>query len=285
MLLDKLKEKENFSEIEQAIIDYILKNKQKISTMSIRELAKATYTSPATIVRLCQKVDMEGYLQFRIELNSEIREAIKFSHDISENLPFQKEDTLDSIAHNLANISIRGIQESLAMFDYPQLEKIISALQSCKYIDIYGEGSSLLCACEFKSKMNRLGKPVFMEESFSAQKYQAANSEIDHIAILISHSGERDSIIKIAKILKQKKIITIAITSKKENAIQTLAKYHLYTGSNENQELLGKLETFSSHIATAYVLNCLYSFLYTKNYNQNLKRTQRNEKLFEDILK
>ncbi|WRK54774.1 hypothetical protein SD457_07710 [Coprobacillaceae bacterium CR2/5/TPMF4] len=50
----------NFSNSEKNIAKYILDNGENVLNLSIKELAKETYTSPATIVRLCQKLGLDG---------------------------------------------------------------------------------------------------------------------------------------------------------------------------------------------------------------------------------
>ena len=58
----------DFTQSEKEISEYILNHGDAILNMSIKELAKKTYTSPATIVRLCQKLNYKGYNDFKIEL-------------------------------------------------------------------------------------------------------------------------------------------------------------------------------------------------------------------------
>ena len=69
-LLKKLEIAENFSESEKSIAQYILQNSEEVLNLSTIELAKKTYTSPATITRLCQKLDFKGYNDFKISLSS-----------------------------------------------------------------------------------------------------------------------------------------------------------------------------------------------------------------------
>ena len=54
-LIDRIAEYNGFSDVETTIRDYVLKNINDISNMSIYDLAKETYTSPATIVRFCRR--------------------------------------------------------------------------------------------------------------------------------------------------------------------------------------------------------------------------------------
>jgi len=65
----KLKEfKKEASATEKAIIDYILKNPEETSRLTIYKLAEKTYTSPSSIIRLCKKNGYSGFKEFSKEL-------------------------------------------------------------------------------------------------------------------------------------------------------------------------------------------------------------------------
>lgn len=278
MLIHKLKKQEDFSSSEKEVANYILEHPKEIINMSIREIAKKTYSSPTTILRLCRKVGMKGFQEFRIAFNTEMSSEI-FNSEVNEDIPFYDEDSLNSIANNIATINIRGIQDTLSNFDFDLMNEIIKLFKKGAYIDIYGDGSSLLSASEFRLKMLRLGINVHIEENFSNQCYQAVNSNIHHVAILISHSGESLNVTKILKILKKQNTKCIAITSDKNSTIAKQADFVIQNGSYENLYLTKKLEMYSSHTAVHFILDCLYSFYYINNYAENLKKSKEKETL------
>ena len=59
-LIKQLQEKEDFSEAEGMIADYLLENFRLIAGMTTRQLAKAAYTNSAAIVRFSQKLGFGG---------------------------------------------------------------------------------------------------------------------------------------------------------------------------------------------------------------------------------
>lgn len=279
MILKKLQKAEDFSELEEGLARYILAHKKDISYMSIRELADASYTSTSTVLRLCRKVGVAGFTEFRLRWNTEVKDDIQYGDEVDENVPFQLSDSFTDISDHIANIYMRGIQETLALMDYQKLKRIVMQMETCQYIDIYGEGSSLSSAYEFRNKMLRLGRPVRIEEGHTAQQYQALNSDANNYAIIISHSGENSDTNEIAKILEYRNIPMLAITSDSNSTLARLANELIYTGSDENKSLITKLETFSSHTSTHFILDCLYCFLYVKNYELNNQKTKENEQL------
>lgn len=279
MIIRKLKEKEDFTSIEKGIAEYILTNGKDISKLSIRELAEMTFSSTSTITRLCHKLGVNGYSEFKILFNTEYQESIKYSKEYDENVPFQKKDSIQSIVGSIANINIRGIQESMELINYEKLNKAVQKLSECRGIHIFGQGSSLMSACEFKTKILRLGRQVYVEMDFASQMYQAAGADPNDVAIVISYSGENKEVLDIVRILKRKHISMIAITSEKDNTLKRAIPLSLSIGTSENKTLLGKLETFSSHSGTHFVLDCLYACLYKENYEENYKSSKTIETL------
>ena len=58
----------NLNDTETNIYQYIIKNLESVLKMSVRELAEKTFVSTATIVRFCQKLDCDGFVEFKTKL-------------------------------------------------------------------------------------------------------------------------------------------------------------------------------------------------------------------------
>lgn len=74
MLLEKLEQGVNFTNHEKDVARYILDHPDKAPGMSSAELAEASFTSKATVVRLCKKLGLSGYQEFRLKLVEEINQ-------------------------------------------------------------------------------------------------------------------------------------------------------------------------------------------------------------------
>lgn len=90
-LLKKIELANNFSSVERILGKYVLENGEKVLNMSTKELAKATFTSPASIVRFCRKLEYEGYNDFKIALAAQLQYSRLSNDDINANYPFLKE--------------------------------------------------------------------------------------------------------------------------------------------------------------------------------------------------
>ena len=56
------------NDTETNIYQYVIKNINNVLKMSVRDLAEETYVSTATIVRFCQKLGCDGFVEFKTKL-------------------------------------------------------------------------------------------------------------------------------------------------------------------------------------------------------------------------
>lgn len=277
MIISKLQFQEGMSQSERALSNYILENADEVVNMNIRELAARSYSSSSTIIRLCKKVGRKGFTDFKVKLASELTVDSKLNYLVDVNVPFEAEDSFEKIADKIARISIDSISETQQAFHYARLENIVRFLLKCSKINLFGEGDSLSAAFEFKNKMLRINKYVYIENSYSEQAYQAANADHTQAALIISHSGESEGMIHIAEILKKRNVPIILITSEGDSSLCREATYLVRTGTKEKRSMMSKLTTYGSQTAVHYILDCIFSFVYVKDYYNNLNRALKNE--------
>lgn len=258
-----------FSHSEKQIARYILNHGDDVLGMSVKELAKKTYTSPATIVRLCKKIGLEGYNDFKIKYSAELQYDLHHENRIDVNFPFYKNDSYPSICHKLASLSQEVIAETIQLIDFKELEQIVDLLYSYKDIDIYGSGNSLLAAMSFQHKMMRIQRNINLKVLHGEQIFMSYNSHENRLAMIISYSGETNELIQIAKTLKEKKTPLIVLTSIGDNRLSHYADYILHIGSRE--KIFTKIAPFASQTSIEYLLNIIFSCLFQKDYEQNIQ--------------
>ena len=72
MIIDKMKTLDHLTIQEKYLMDYIINNQEDILKKNINELAKLSYTSSATISRLCKKLGFNGYKNLNINMRLNI---------------------------------------------------------------------------------------------------------------------------------------------------------------------------------------------------------------------
>lgn len=277
MIIEQLREQTNFTNVEKTLADYLLTNGFELSELSISDLAALTYTSPSTVTRFCKKLGTSGYKDFVIRFLQEYEQNLK-SEPLNVNLPFSPSDNLEKIAHKMQILNENTIRSVRSQFNYSKLRKIARRMEQADFINIFAEGTMALAALDFQSKMNRLGYMVNLNlNSCFLPSFALASTDCS-VNLLISQSGETRTILECAQIIANRRNYMVAITAHPDSRCASLADDVISMDTEEDNSLAEKIETFSSFIAAHYVLDCLYCFLFSLNYQKNIDKC-RNKAL------
>lgn len=88
----------SLNNLEMMVYHYVIKNRDKVMYMTIRELAEAAGVSTTTVLRFCRKLQCEGYSEFRVrfKLYLEQNEPQQANIGASEIMSFLKASIMTS---------------------------------------------------------------------------------------------------------------------------------------------------------------------------------------------
>lgn len=275
----KLELADGFSKSEEVVANFFLENKENALKLSTHEIANETFTSPSTIVRLCKKLGLSGYNEFKEKFLNELKYIEQHFEDIDPNIPFSEIDSNIIIANKLGKLYKETIDDTIHLLSNERLQIASYFINKATKVNIYAISNTLQITHDFKHKMLRINKDVEIMSVPDEQTLVALNSTPAHCGILISYSGESQEVLRIAKILKSKKTPTIAITTIGDNTLSTLCDCVINITSRE--KLYSKIATFSSNISIEFILDILYSCVFKFNYKKNLDYKTSNSKFID----
>ncbi len=206
MLLEKLKEQMDFTSHEKEVAAYILKHMDKIPEMSSAQLAQASFTSKATVVRLSKKLGLAGYQELKLKLVEELNQKNRLAWLLAEE-PITDQSTYRDIIQTLPVLYDKAVTNTRLALDKNVMNRINNVLQKAECIDIYGTGISYILAQSAVFKFATLGMECSAYESINGH-YLAARKDKKTIAFLISFTGGNRTVIRMAEYLKKPPIIT-----------------------------------------------------------------------------
>lgn len=265
LLTERMKEK-IFSPSEEAIIHYMFDQQGDLRQKTTKQIAAETYTHPSTLIRVAKKLGYQGWVDLRNDFNEEINYLNTHFEDIDANYPFEEEDTFLTIAHKIAALKQTTISDTLSLLNKDELEKAAALLNHAKEIKIYAINNNLFLCHDFKSQMTRIGKTVHL--CTVDQGYEAANSDSETCTILISYTGETKEIVHLLPILESRKTPIIVLTSIGDNTFTKQADCVLRMATRE--KMYSKIGSFSSTSSISFLLDTLYSCVFSQDYRQNL---------------
>lgn len=290
MLIRERLERCDFSNSEQMVIQYILKKNLAIKDMTTKEIAAQTYASPSTLVRIAHKMGYSGWNELKEAYLKEEEYLVTHFCHIDANLPFEKSDSIMSIANKIAILKKEAIDDTLSLITHDDLQNAIQIIRKSSYVNIFAVSNNLLITQEFKHNMSRIKKRVEVHALQSEIVFNACLADPTSCAIIISYSGETEILIRSIKALKANHIPIIVISSIGNNTAKQLADCILHITTRE--KLYSKIATFSTDTAIIYLLDVIYSCIFALDYDQNLETKINASRIIEsgrfsniDILK
>ncbi|EJP6472560.1 MurR/RpiR family transcriptional regulator [Clostridium botulinum] len=264
---------------EKIIVNYILKQKYNIKNKTIKEMSKDTFVNPSIFIRISKKLGYTGWSELKELFLKEITYLDSNFENIDANIPFDKNDSYISISNKLGKLSQITIKDTLSLLHNDDLENAVEILNSASDIKLFANNESILISQDFALKMNRIKKYVSICTVDGEQVFEAFNCRKNSCAIIISYSGETKRLLKTIPILKKSNIPILAITSLGNNTLANNADCVLHITTRER--LYSKISNFTSNNSIYFILDILYSCIFSKNYEKNLAHKIKVSKLVD----
>ncbi|MBB6217362.1 DNA-binding MurR/RpiR family transcriptional regulator [Anaerosolibacter carboniphilus] len=275
----KIKErKEEYTQSEVKLANYILEHTHDIYNLSVQSLADLSQTSPASVVRFCQKIGYEGFQEFKIALVKDISQSQNNDEIIYEDITIH--DSVREIMQKISQENTIAIENTLKLMDETEIERAIEAIANGRDIYIYGVGASGLVAMDFQYKLMRIKKKVSMYLDSHTQLASSVHIGKEDVAIGISYSGKTLETYKAMEMARKKGAITIAITKYGKNPLSEIADINIQVAGMENNIRVGAI---ASRIAQLTAIDVLFVGVAKKDFALVSEYIQNTRKIVEDL--
>jgi DNA-binding MurR/RpiR family transcriptional regulator len=257
---------EDLSESEKRIADFIMKEKTEVLKMPAQELADATETSAATVVRFCRTLGFKGYTELKFYIE---RELLSPS---SELIQINRNDSVKVLKQKIFQFNKQVIDETLDILDDNALEKAIKAIIKANKVDIYGEGGSGATALNAMDLMIQIGLHCNYYHDAYLEMTAASQLHPGDVAIAISHSGRARNTVDSLTEAKKQGATTICITGYSNSPLAKQSDIILNTSVNSS-EVLSDLP--AARISELSVLGVIQMGILSSNYKKHSGQIQK----------
>lgn len=213
----------------QRIGKYILENPDIVKRQTASELALATKSGPASIVRFCRAVGFAGFQDFKYALAGDLTaqryELTGDDTDVSSSL---------RIINEVSARVIVGTRETQSILDADGVERLADAMIGADRIDVYGAAVSGLIGQHLAFCLLRVGLPAHAIVDPVYAAYVAGGLGPSSVAIAISESGMTTDTVESLRRAKAAGARTAVITHRKDGPIVKYADEVLSTASIES---------------------------------------------------
>lgn len=253
------------TQTEIVIIDFILKNSDQTSRMTIYELAEKTFSSPSTIIRLCKNTGYNGYKDFINDLIYE--RALRSNYKDKKISELTQTDNVADIINKVTHKNILSLEETEELIDEKTIKESVDKLFDAEKIIIFGIGASLLVGKDAHLKFTRINKMSYVNEDWHTQLLMAKNMTERDVALVISYSGQTKEMITCTEEAKANGATIISITKTDISPINQMADYSIYVPSNELSFRSGAM---SSRMSQLNIIDIIFTSYINKVYEESI---------------
>ena len=250
--------KNNMTRVGKRIADTILATPDKIVRLSIADMSQEVDVGEASIIRFCRTMGYKGFQDFKMDLAIELATTDSQDSNTLLDAEISEVDDAYTIGLKLQSSITNVLSETLNLLDMHQVIQVVRALHTCRFVYIFGVGSSGVTATEMKHKLMRIGLRVDAETNNHFMYMQAALLRADDVAIGISHSGHAPETVHALKLAKQSGAMTVAMTHNLGSPISKIADFCLLNGNRQGR-LQG--DSIGTKTAQLFVLDLIYTLL------------------------
>ena len=225
----------SLNNLEMMVYNYVIKNRDKVMYMTIRELAEAAGVSTTTVLRFCRKLQCEGYSEFRV----------RFKLYLEQNEPQQANIGASEIMSFFKSVNN---EEFDALLD--RAVDIISTSERIIFVGAGTSGSLAKYGARFFSNIGKFSNHID-DPYFPVTNDMAKNA----LAIVLSVSGETEEILRFASQFSLHHCKVLSITSHEQSRLARLADFNL--SWHVPQTRIGGVYDITTQIPVIYILESL----------------------------
>lgn len=250
------------SPVEESVLEYLASHPAGLEKLTIQELAKATYSSNATIIRLCRKFGFSGFREFRVALGRELEQQKTVTHTVDYSYPFQEKADTAAIAQNLYSLFQESIRTVHTHLDLQQVEQVVSIIQGADRTFLFGVGDTRRTIEAFINKCAKINFFPILATQAHEHSYICSRLGPRDCAVFLSYSGQGPDFEACVKILNRRRVPVVGVTANPESYLVRQSQCCILLPNLETLDRTAKIATFSAQLSFEYLLDLIFSLLY-----------------------
>ena len=253
---------------ERIVASYIAEHYKRVAEMTVNQLADFLKVSESSIIKVCKKLNIDGYYTLRRELKEYVDEQ---ESELQED--FNQDDTPMDVVKKVFYDSILALQDTLSILNEDEFTRAVNAFDNVNKVLLFGLGGSGSIADDISHKFLKVGIDSYYYRDINMQAMAASMLKSGDVAIGISHSGSTKPVIDAMNVAKKAGATTICVTNYIKSPITEVADIKLVS-SARNSLITG--ENAVTRIVHLNIMDALYVSVVLKHKDkamENLKKT------------
>lgn len=242
---------------ERKVADYVLNHPDEIIHASVTDLAQLLNVSESTIVRFCQRLDYQGYQEFKILLARDLGAPIRDTYE-----SISPQDDVATVVRKTLQISSQALTDTLSVLNPDSIKCAKELLVTAQHVYIFGCGGSGGIAAVAGQKLLRLGLPTTVCTDPHTQTLLAGMTTSRDVVVGISYSGNNEDVVRALRVVRERRAKTVVITNYPTSPAARLADVCLLSGAAETPQFS---ESGPSRVAQLGIVDVLCTYFLLTN--------------------
>lgn len=213
------------------VAEYILEHPGEVVFLGVRDLARRTGTSTATVVRLAQALGFSGYPALLEELQRDLMERIHPTARLAATLDEIRRSGAsqeDLLRHALEQ-DATALSETAQLVAGSEFADAVTILDAARVVYICGSGLSVAPIETLAFRLRRLGLPVITAGASGAQLYNLVLPiGPDDVMVAIGSQPVSGDLVAIARFARERGATVLAITDTQVSPLHEHARVTLH---------------------------------------------------------
>lgn len=224
---------------EQRVARAVLAEPASVVELSTAELAATSGTSPATVVRACQRLGFRGFQHLRLEL-------ARAAPDPERVAPAPLDSAFDAAAGALT--------ATRATIDSETFAEVVESMVRARRILMVGNGFSSPPIQDAALRFTTVGRSVEAPLDILGQQFSARLLSVGDLCLAVSYSGANTHTLRACAAGRERGATVVAVTSYTNTPLTRLADFVLWAGAGVHEH---EADSFSARISQCTILYAL----------------------------
>lgn len=203
-----------WSDTERAILAYLIDHQREAAESSVQQVARKTYTSTSSIMRITKRLGFSGFAELKYYLRHAA--AAERTAPAEDPLALQEKD----------------VRETLELLRTADLDPVLDGIESARTVYFFGTGFAQRTAAQETAKsLMVLGIPALLIPDLTELRAGMNTFREDDLMVLVSLSGNTETSADIPDMLSYRGVPTLAVTRLGRNRMAEAARWNLHYSS------------------------------------------------------
>lgn len=232
---------DDFTPLEIDVIDYIKRQPELVTSMTLVELAQVTFASNATIVRICKKFGYSGYNEFRYDLRKKTMNqvnSLNLTHNISDSIVYMNDLIHDLHTH--------------------QILKIAEWIHSDKTIYLFSTNQLQVPLMHFYNQLISLDVMCMKYSDIHLMSDAAQSMNENDVVFILDMGSSNEELLAMAHLIKDHQATLISLIATQHSNLEAISDLTLY--ANTPKRMSNNQVDVTSQLGILIILQLIIEF-------------------------